>query len=133
MSRDGQRIAFVEDAQGRGVSGQVKVVDLNRQVTTLTERWESLRGLAWSANGDEIWFTAGDARSNRALRAVKLEGKDRVVYTALAPYPVGYRGGRARVAQSRRRAARRRCSATRRGDRTRFLLVRRLGRGGHLR
>jgi Tol biopolymer transport system component len=82
VSRDGQRIAFAEDPQGRGVSGHVKVVDLQGKVRELTAGWASLRGLAWSAGGNEIWFTAGEARSNRALRAVTLDGKTRVVHTA---------------------------------------------------
>ena len=82
VSRDGERIAFVEDPQGRGVAGRVSVVDLKGQVTPLTEAWASVRGLAWSASGNEIWFTAGGLRSNRALRAVNLRGKQRVVLEA---------------------------------------------------
>jgi eukaryotic-like serine/threonine-protein kinase len=82
LSRDGQRIAFLEDPVGRGVSGHVAVVDLNGRVTRLTEEWSGVRGLAWSASGDEIWFTAGHVRTNRALRAVTLAGKERVVLEA---------------------------------------------------
>jgi eukaryotic-like serine/threonine-protein kinase len=79
FSRDGQRIAFLEDLSGRGLSGSVSVVDLNGRHTQLTETWTSVRGLAWSQNGNEIWFTAGSLRTNRALRAVDLEGRQRVV------------------------------------------------------
>jgi tRNA A-37 threonylcarbamoyl transferase component Bud32 len=79
MSRDGQRLAFVEDAAGRGVSGRVSVVDLAGKVTVLTKEWDSVRGLAWSASGDEIWFTAG-ARPHRVLRAVDLASNDRLVH-----------------------------------------------------
>jgi hypothetical protein len=82
VSRDGRRIAFLEDPVGRGVSGRVAVVDLNGRLTPLTEEWPSVRGLAWSARGDEIWFTAGGARGNRALRAVSLEQKQRLVLEA---------------------------------------------------
>jgi hypothetical protein len=82
FSRDGQRLAFVEDSGSRGVAGRVVVMDLKGTVTPLTDRWESVRGLAWSASGDEVWFTAGGVRSNRALRAVSLEGKQRVVFDA---------------------------------------------------
>jgi serine/threonine protein kinase/WD40 repeat protein len=84
FSRDGQRLAFLVDALGRGVSGHVAVVDLNGTVTRLTGDWDSVRGLAWSANGDEIWFTAGAARANRSLRAVNLEGRERLVLDAPA-------------------------------------------------
>ena len=81
-SRDGQRFAFVEEALGRGSSGHVAVVDLSGNVTRLTGEWDTVRGLAWSARGDEIWFTAGGARANRVLRAVSLDRKERVVLTA---------------------------------------------------
>lgn len=82
FSRDGQRIAFLEDPVGRGVSGSVSVMDLNGQLRRLTDEWDWVRGLAWSASGKEIWFTAGALRTNRALRAVTLERKQRVVLEA---------------------------------------------------
>jgi eukaryotic-like serine/threonine-protein kinase len=82
VSRDASRIAFLEDATGRGVGGRVAVVDLEGRPTMLTDEWTSVRGLSWSADGDEIWFTAGDSRTNRALRAVNLGGKQRVVWAA---------------------------------------------------
>jgi eukaryotic-like serine/threonine-protein kinase len=82
FSRDGELLAFLEDPGGRGASGSVAVVDLKGTVTRLTEEWESVRGLGWSAAGDEIWFTAGDARSDRALRAVNLNRKTRLVHAA---------------------------------------------------
>jgi WD40 repeat protein len=81
VSRDGQRLAFVEDELGRGVSGRVSVVDLNGVVKALTDKLDSVRGLAWSATGEEVWFTGGE-RSNRSLRAVNLDAKQRVVYQA---------------------------------------------------
>jgi dipeptidyl aminopeptidase/acylaminoacyl peptidase len=82
FSRDGRRIAFIEDPLGRGVSGTVAVVDLAGKHTTLTKPWESVRGLAWSPSGNEIWYTAGSHRSNRSLHAVNLEGEQRVVLEA---------------------------------------------------
>jgi Tol biopolymer transport system component len=57
-------------------------VDRQGKVTKLTEEWPGVRGLAWAASGDEIWFTAGDARMNRSLRAVTLAGEQRVVLEA---------------------------------------------------
>ena len=82
FSRDGQRLAFLEDPGGRGASGSVAVVDLKGTVTKLTEELESVRGLAWSAAGDEVWFTAGAVRSNRAVHAVNLDRKQRLVHAA---------------------------------------------------
>jgi serine/threonine protein kinase/dipeptidyl aminopeptidase/acylaminoacyl peptidase len=80
VSPDGQRIAFLEDAVGRGASGIVSVLSLETgAVTRLTDEWPTLRGLAWSPGGDEIWFTAGASGANRALRAVDLKGTQRVI------------------------------------------------------
>jgi eukaryotic-like serine/threonine-protein kinase len=82
LSRDGQRIAFLEDPFGAGIRGSVVVVDLDGRHRRLTEDWVSVRGLAWSARGDEIWFTASGEGTNRALRAVNLDGEQRVVLQA---------------------------------------------------
>jgi WD40 repeat protein len=79
VSRDGQRMAFLEDPSGRGSSGSVVMVDLNGQATKLTDEWASARGLGWSPGGDEVWFTAGGPGVNRTLRAVSLDRKSRVV------------------------------------------------------
>ena len=84
VSPDGQHVAFIEDpGSRRGPSGTISIVDLNnKKVKILTKDWESLRGLAW-ANDREIWFAASDDESNRALRAVTLDGKLRLVSTGL--------------------------------------------------
>jgi eukaryotic-like serine/threonine-protein kinase len=82
VSPDGQRLAFAEEALARGAGGHVAVVDLNGNVTALTRDWDSVRGLAWSAASNEIWYAAGAARSNRGLRSVTLDRKERVVLDA---------------------------------------------------
>ena len=79
VSRDAQRIAFLEDSQGRGIGGRVKVLDLSGGVKDLTDEWISVRGLAWSKNGDEVWFAAGASNTSRALRAVNLRRRQRVI------------------------------------------------------
>ena len=82
VSPDGQLVAFLEAPAGRRVpSGVVWIVDRNGKPRTQTRDWKSARGLAWSANGKEVWFTAADdEKKNRALRAVSLDGKERVVW-----------------------------------------------------
>ena len=81
VSRDGQRLAFWEDATRRASSGSVVTIDLrSKAVTRLTDNWDNARGLSWSPDGDEVWFTAAPPGSNRALRAVNLQGRQRVVF-----------------------------------------------------
>ena len=82
ISPDGRRVAFLEDATGIGVGGRIVVVDGEGKTTPLTDEWANARGLAWSPGGDEIWFTAGNEGSNRALRAVDLGKRQRLVYVA---------------------------------------------------
>ena len=79
VSPDGQRVAFVEDPAGLGTGGAIRVAHRDGTTKVLTRNWVSARGLAWSPRGDEVWFTAAEARANRALRAVDLEGKERLV------------------------------------------------------
>jgi len=82
VSRDGRRVAFLEDPGGSGITGRVAVVEVGGTRKFLTDEWPSARGLAWSPRGDEIWFTAAEGRANRALRAVDLEGRKRLVLEA---------------------------------------------------
>ncbi len=84
VSRDGQRLAFLEDSTLRGSSGRVMVVELTGpgQPAILTDEWDSVRGLAWSPTGDEIWFTAGGPATKRALRAITLGRRHRVILEA---------------------------------------------------
>ena len=80
VSRDGGSVAFVEDPAGVGIGGRVVVVHRQGKLTVLTRDWARARGLAWSAAGDELWFTAAEGDGEpRALRAVDLDGRDRVV------------------------------------------------------
>jgi WD40 repeat protein len=82
FSRDGRRIAFLDDPSGRGTGGKVAIVDLQGRYTALTEDWSSAHGLSWSPTGSEVWFAAGPSPANRALRAVDLEGHQRLVLSA---------------------------------------------------
>ena len=80
VSRDGRHVAFLEDRSGAGIGGRVGMVDLEGQFTALTGDFRNVRGLAWSADGTEVWFTAGGWRANRALHAVSLGGRVRDVF-----------------------------------------------------
>ncbi|MGH9576605.1 MAG: protein kinase domain-containing protein, partial [Terriglobales bacterium] len=81
ISPKGDRIAFLDHPQSGDDQGSVAVVDLNGKMTRLGENW-SERGLAWSADGNEIWYTAArDAReAGRSVYGVALSGKVRLVY-----------------------------------------------------
>jgi eukaryotic-like serine/threonine-protein kinase len=80
ISRRGDKIAFLDHAiQGDTIAG-VSVVDLNGKKTILTQPYDGgAIGLSWSPSGDEVWFTATELGIDRALYAVSLSGKKRLV------------------------------------------------------
>jgi serine/threonine protein kinase/Tol biopolymer transport system component len=80
VSPDGTMVAFLDHPIFNDDEGAVAVVDLAGKKKTLTENWVSVRGLAWSPSGKEVWFTASSVGANRALYGVTLSGKVRLVY-----------------------------------------------------
>ncbi len=83
FSPDGSMIAF-ENHPTIGVDdGEIDVVDLNGKQRTLSKGWLSVEGLAWGANGKEVWFASNSARAGWAdsVRAVTLSGKERIALT----------------------------------------------------
>src|SRR5262245_22107001 len=79
FSRDGRRIAFADHPRTGDSRGRIVVVDLAGKKTVLTEVFASASGLAWSPDGSEIWFTAGEKGNLQALHAVDLSGRHRLV------------------------------------------------------
>jgi len=84
ISPQGDRIAFFAHPVIGDDGGSVAVVDLAGKVTALSTGWVSAEGLAWSPNGKEIWFTATKAGVSRALFAVDLAGRERLINCAPA-------------------------------------------------
>jgi eukaryotic-like serine/threonine-protein kinase len=70
FSPDGTSIAFIDHPELWDDRGLICRLDLSGHVTTLTREWESADGVAWSANGKDIWFTAAENGYTRALLAV---------------------------------------------------------------
>jgi eukaryotic-like serine/threonine-protein kinase len=75
----GDRIAFLDHPARGDDGGSVAVVDRSGARTTLSSGWISAQGLAWSPSGEEIWFTATKAGVGRALHAVDLSGRERLL------------------------------------------------------
>ena len=84
VSPKSDRIAFLDHDQFGDSAGSVVVVDLDGRRTALSSDWKSLHGLAWSPDGDEIWFSGSRTGKNgsSALHAVTLAGRERSVYSA---------------------------------------------------
>lgn len=74
FSPQSDRIAFVEHPTLGDDAGSVDVVNLSGQKEVLSEDWGNVRGLAWSPEGKEVWFTAA-RRGGLQLYAVGLSGQ----------------------------------------------------------
>lgn len=79
FSPDGEFLAFLNHPHPADDSGAVMLTDLKGETRTLSANWLSVQGLAWSAAGDEVWFTATAAGNSRALYAVTLAGQLRLI------------------------------------------------------
>jgi len=84
VSPKGDRIAFLDFPVLGDLSGSVSVLDPNGKKKVLSSGWKALMGLAWSPNGDQVWFTG--TRENKGpgqnLFAVTLSGTERPIYSS---------------------------------------------------
>jgi len=79
FSPQGDRIAFLDHPVQGDDSGSVMVVDLAGNRKVLSRKWYTVQGVAWSPDGNEIWFTASRSGVDRTLYAVTLDGRERMV------------------------------------------------------
>ena len=79
VSRDGKRVAFLDHPAVADDAGGVAVVDRAGNRKTLVTGFAAVWGLAWSPDGSEVWFTGAPTGIARALYAVDLSGRQRVL------------------------------------------------------
>ena len=79
MSQDGNLIAISEFSIADN-SWAIYVVDRQGKKKVLTGGWTSVLGLAWSRPTGELLFIAGKGSADKALRAVSLSGRVRVIW-----------------------------------------------------
>jgi Tol biopolymer transport system component len=79
VSPDGNWVAFLDHPMQGDDGGSVAIVDNNGKKKTLASGFYTTQGLAWSADGKEVWFTGSRVGANRALYAVSLDGHERLV------------------------------------------------------
>jgi hypothetical protein len=84
VSPRGDRVAFIEHPPEESVEGLAAnpghLVVIDRQGRKLaSSEWTSIGGLAWSPDGNEVWFTATKTSFASALHALSLSGRERLV------------------------------------------------------
>jgi eukaryotic-like serine/threonine-protein kinase len=82
ISPKGNQVAFLDHPIYPDDKGVVSIVDLEGHKRILSATWGSVEGLAWSADGTEIWFSAAEAGSERQIYAVDLSGHQRLIFRA---------------------------------------------------
>jgi eukaryotic-like serine/threonine-protein kinase len=82
VSPQGDKVAFLEHPVPGDSRGWVSVVDLSGKRTVLSSEWAGEEGLAWSPDGQAVWFTANKSGGANSLYAVSLSQKLKAVSTA---------------------------------------------------
>jgi Tol biopolymer transport system component len=78
FSPDGERIAFADHQVYADDNGDIALVDRAGRKRTLATGMTGVRGIAWSPDGREVWFTANNIPyAGDLLRAVALDGRTR--------------------------------------------------------
>ncbi len=78
FSRDGNLLAFADHVP-TGDDGRIVVVDREGNPKVSSSFYSSIEGVAWSRDGSEVWFTASPGGAARAMYAMNLAGKERLV------------------------------------------------------
>ena len=85
VSRDGQRIAFLDQPLIGDDRGTAAIIDPSGKKTSINVDCASTQGIAWAPSGDEVWFTCAVKGSARALLAGSLDGRVRPVLRVPGP------------------------------------------------
>ena len=72
----------VADHIAAGDDGRVVIVDTHGNHKASSSYYSSVEGLAWRADGKEVWFSAIPNGSAQAIYALDFSGKERLIYRA---------------------------------------------------
>jgi hypothetical protein len=86
VSPDEQSVAFMDHPVVGDDRGTVAVIGRDRTMRILTREWSTEKGLAWSSDGTEVWFTASEWMNGAGtqLFGVTIQGHLRTIYRAPA-------------------------------------------------
>jgi eukaryotic-like serine/threonine-protein kinase len=79
VSPHGDAVAFLDHPLPDDSAGWVATVDQAGHYRTISSRFNSMRGLAWTPDGKEIWFAAAKQGTNMAVWAASSSGRERLV------------------------------------------------------
>jgi hypothetical protein len=79
FSRDGTRLAFLDWPVKSDDRGTVFVIDAGGKPRAISPAWEAVRGVVWSADDSEVWYSASVTGEPYQIYASTLDGKVRRV------------------------------------------------------
>jgi serine/threonine protein kinase/Tol biopolymer transport system component len=79
VSPRGDWLAFAHQPVRDSEGGSLEIISRTGVRRVLSTGWADLTGVAWRPDGREIWFTAAGRNEVKSLRAVTLDGKQRLV------------------------------------------------------
>ncbi len=95
VAPSGRWLAFEDSPIPPDMRGNVIVIDRTGRVTARTEEWNQIGGLAWSADGREVWYTGSQDGATSEIRAMRPNGRQRTVESLpgfLSLYDIGRDG-----------------------------------------
>jgi eukaryotic-like serine/threonine-protein kinase len=82
ISPRGDQVAFLDHPSYPDDRGTVSIVDLAGHRKVLSAESESVEGLAWSADGTQVWFSAAQVGNERSIYRIDLSGHQRLILRA---------------------------------------------------
>ncbi len=85
---DGSLLAITEWPVRGDDRGWVTILDTSGHKRVSSSQFATMRGIAWSANGKEVWFTGAKSNDLRNVYAISFSGTERLVYQAPSPLTI---------------------------------------------
>jgi serine/threonine protein kinase/Tol biopolymer transport system component len=79
FSRDGRRIAFIDWPVKNDDRGVVRVLEPDGTSHVISRQWEGVRGVTWSPDDKEVWYSASANGEQFTMYASTLDGQDRLL------------------------------------------------------
>ncbi len=81
VSPDGKTLAvFRHPPEEKDDRGYVLLLSQDGKEKVVSKEWEALEGMAWTADGKEVWYGAAAAGDQYCVRASNMKGEERTVY-----------------------------------------------------